>query len=227
MLTNLGPGYRYILHSLFSWRVWRLLGLFNKMKAHAYSVTRVQFSLVLPFRSGFGRGFSQPRSLSLSFFCCLSLSLALFLPSLSPFHEKGWLENGVKWKEARCSSNHSFRYKVKMSKIRYLWVFAVFSSTYQFLGFNFCIESRVYALVFCLLGRVRSLSTSLWSLTHLTALHLNDNNLARIPPDIAKLHNLVYLDLSSNKLRSLPAELGNMVSLRWGNIKDMIHYIKL
>ncbi|XP_073898032.1 CCR4-NOT transcription complex subunit 6-like isoform X3 [Castor canadensis] len=63
-------------------------------------------------------------------------------------------------------------------------------------------------------GKVRSLSTSLWSLTHLTALHLNDNNLTRIPPDIAKLHNLVYLDLSSNKLRSLPAELGNMVSLR-------------
>ncbi|XP_029456311.1 CCR4-NOT transcription complex subunit 6-like isoform X3 [Rhinatrema bivittatum] len=63
-------------------------------------------------------------------------------------------------------------------------------------------------------GRVRSLSTSLWSLTHLTALHLSDNNLFRIPPDIAKLHNLVYLDLSSNKLRSLPAELGNMVSLR-------------
>lgn len=67
-----------------------------------------------------------------------------------------------------------------------------------------------------ILGRVRSLSTSLWSLTHLTALHLNDNYLTRIPPDIAKLHNLVYLDLSSNKLRSLPAELGNMVSLRWG-----------
>ncbi|NWQ79660.1 CNO6L protein, partial [Columbina picui] len=63
-------------------------------------------------------------------------------------------------------------------------------------------------------GEVRSLSTSLWSLTHLTALHLNDNNLTRIPPDIAKLHHLVYLDLSSNKLRSLPAELGNMVSLR-------------
>ncbi|XP_069482439.1 CCR4-NOT transcription complex subunit 6-like [Ambystoma mexicanum] len=63
-------------------------------------------------------------------------------------------------------------------------------------------------------GRVRSLSTSLWTLTHLTALHLSDNNLSRIPPDISKLHNLVYLDLSSNKLRSLPAELGNMVSLR-------------
>lgn len=63
-------------------------------------------------------------------------------------------------------------------------------------------------------GRVRSLSTSLWTLTHLTALHLSDNNLSRIPPDISKLQNLVYLDLSSNKLRSLPAELGNMVSLR-------------
>ncbi|MEQ2171835.1 hypothetical protein GOODEAATRI_014648, partial [Goodea atripinnis] len=62
--------------------------------------------------------------------------------------------------------------------------------------------------------RVRSLSSSLWTLTHLTALHINDNNLTRIPPDIAKLPNLVYLNLSSNKLRSLPAELGNMVSLR-------------
>ncbi|XP_041111564.1 CCR4-NOT transcription complex subunit 6-like [Polyodon spathula] len=63
-------------------------------------------------------------------------------------------------------------------------------------------------------GRVRSLSTSLWTLTHLTALHINDNNLSRIPPDIAKLRHLVYLNLSSNKLRSLPTELGNMVSLR-------------
>ncbi|KAL0993854.1 hypothetical protein UPYG_G00114750 [Umbra pygmaea] len=63
-------------------------------------------------------------------------------------------------------------------------------------------------------GKVRSLSTSLWTLTHLTALHIGDNFLSRIPPDIAKLQNLVYLDLSSNKIRSLPAELGNMVSLR-------------
>uniref|UniRef100_A0AAY4BJS2 poly(A)-specific ribonuclease n=1 Tax=Denticeps clupeoides TaxID=299321 RepID=A0AAY4BJS2_9TELE len=63
-------------------------------------------------------------------------------------------------------------------------------------------------------GKVKSLSTALWSLTHLTALHISDNSLSRIPPDIAKLHNLVYLDLSSNKIRSLPAELGNMVNLR-------------
>ncbi|XP_034072570.1 LOW QUALITY PROTEIN: CCR4-NOT transcription complex subunit 6-like [Gymnodraco acuticeps] len=63
-------------------------------------------------------------------------------------------------------------------------------------------------------GRVRSLSPSLWTLTHLTALHINDNNLSRIPPDISNLSHLVFLNLSSNKLRSLPAELGNMVSLR-------------
>ncbi|XP_051974647.1 CCR4-NOT transcription complex subunit 6-like [Xyrauchen texanus] len=63
-------------------------------------------------------------------------------------------------------------------------------------------------------GRVRSLSSSLWTLTHLTALHVNNNNLSRIPPEIAKLPHLVYLNLSSNKLRSLPAELGNMVTLR-------------
>ncbi|XP_026884804.2 CCR4-NOT transcription complex subunit 6-like isoform X2 [Electrophorus electricus] len=63
-------------------------------------------------------------------------------------------------------------------------------------------------------GRVRNLSSSLWTLTHLTALHINNNNLSRLPPEIAKLPHLVYLNLSSNKLRSLPAELGNMVSLR-------------
>ena len=68
---------------------------------------------------------------------------------------------------------------------------------------------------FSFTGKVRSLSSSLWSLTHLTALYLSDNSLSRIPSDIAKLHNLVYLDLSSNKIRSLPAELGNMVSLRY------------
>ncbi|TRY98376.1 hypothetical protein DNTS_021798 [Danionella cerebrum] len=65
-----------------------------------------------------------------------------------------------------------------------------------------------------IVGKVKSLSSSLWSLTHLTALYISDNSLSRIPPDIAKLQNLVYLDLSSNKIRSLPAELGNMVSLR-------------
>lgn len=89
---------------------------------------------------------------------------------------------------------------------------------------------HLFSVCLCVLhaGRVRSLSSSLWTLTHLTALHINDNNLTRIPPDIAKLPNLVYLNLSSNKLRSLPAELGNMVSLRWDSTTfytDILHGI--
>lgn len=46
---------------------------------------------------------------------------------------------------------------------------------------------------------------------HLTSLFLNGNLLTRIPPEIAQLNNLTMLDLSHNKLRSLPAELGDMV----------------
>lgn len=87
-----------------------------------------------------------------------------------------------------------------------------FSSDVRRIMFGCC---GLIVCPFRIAGRVRSLSTALWSLTHLTALHLSDNSLSRIPPDIAKLQNLVYLDLSSNKIRSLPAELGNMVSLRW------------
>jgi len=63
-------------------------------------------------------------------------------------------------------------------------------------------------------GPVRALSPALWSLKHLTALYLNDNNLTRLPPEISLLTNLLHLDLSSNKLRSLPTELGNMLHLR-------------
>ncbi len=77
------------------------------------------------------------------------------------------------------------------------------------------VEKCLLCLWFLGTGRVRSLSSSLWTLTHLTALHINNNNLSRIPPEIAKLPHLVYLNLSSNKLRSLPAELGNMVTLRY------------
>lgn len=79
------------------------------------------------------------------------------------------------------------------------------------------LKKEIFVLIFISVsvpGNVRSLSSGLWSLTHLTALHLSDNSLSRVPPEIAKLHNLVFLDLSSNKIRSLPAELGNMVSLR-------------
>ena len=53
-----------------------------------------------------------------------------------------------------------------------------------------------------LTGNLRNLSPSVWALTHLTALYLDNNHLHRIPGDINNLVNLRRLDLSNNKLRS-------------------------
>lgn len=63
-------------------------------------------------------------------------------------------------------------------------------------------------------GNVRNLSPTLWQFTHLTALYVNDNNLLRLPNDIGHLQSLRMLDLTGNKLRSLPAEIGDLVQLR-------------
>ncbi len=57
-------------------------------------------------------------------------------------------------------------------------------------------------------GNVRNLSPILWTLSQLTVLYLNDNQLTRLPSEIACLTNLVTLDLSNNKLRNLPSEIG-------------------
>lgn len=57
-------------------------------------------------------------------------------------------------------------------------------------------------------GNVRNLSPILWTLSQLTVLYLNDNQLTRLPSEIACLNNLVTLDLSNNKLRNLPSEIG-------------------
>lgn len=62
-------------------------------------------------------------------------------------------------------------------------------------------------------GLVRNLSPSLWNMTHLTSLYLNDNCITRLPPEIGKLTELRHLDLSSNKLRVLPREIGELVHL--------------
>jgi len=43
---------------------------------------------------------------------------------------------------------------------------------------------------------------------------MNDNQLTRIPSNISLLVNLQYLDLSGNKIRNLPAELGELIYLR-------------
>ena len=69
-------------------------------------------------------------------------------------------------------------------------------------------------VMFSLAGSIRNLSPQLWTMHHLTALFLNDNNLTRLPPAISQLSNLVYLDLSCNKIRSLPAELGDLIHMR-------------
>lgn len=63
-------------------------------------------------------------------------------------------------------------------------------------------------------GSVRNISPSLWKMTHLTTLYLNDNNLTRIPSDVNKLTHLMHLDLSNNKLRSIPPEIGDLIYLR-------------
>ena len=63
-------------------------------------------------------------------------------------------------------------------------------------------------------GSVRNLSPSLWKMTHLTCLYLNDNALTKLPADVCRLACLTHLDLSSNKLRSLPPEIGELVYLR-------------
>ena len=65
-----------------------------------------------------------------------------------------------------------------------------------------------------IVGTIRNLSPQLWNLQFLTALYLNDNNLTRVPSEICKLTSLTHLDLSANKLRSLPVELGDLVTLR-------------
>lgn len=56
-------------------------------------------------------------------------------------------------------------------------------------------------------GSIKNLSPSIWKLTHLTALYINDNHLIRIPSEISLLCNLRRLDLSSNKLRLVKTPL--------------------
>jgi len=65
-----------------------------------------------------------------------------------------------------------------------------------------------------LAGTIRNLSPSLFRLTHLTALYLNDISLELLPSSVSFLIHLRRLDLANNKLRSLPPELGDLTELR-------------
>ncbi|GBM42738.1 CCR4-NOT transcription complex subunit 6-like [Araneus ventricosus] len=65
-----------------------------------------------------------------------------------------------------------------------------------------------------IIGNVSRLSSSLWQMTSLTSLYLNNNSLTSIPGEISLLVNLAHLNVSCNKLRTLPPEIGDMQSLR-------------
>lgn len=65
-----------------------------------------------------------------------------------------------------------------------------------------------------LFGGIRHLSSSLFSLSYLTALHASKNRLSTLPPDVARLQNLTYLDVSHNMIEELPRELGYLTNLR-------------
>ncbi|XP_055941116.1 CCR4-NOT transcription complex subunit 6-like isoform X3 [Argiope bruennichi] len=65
-----------------------------------------------------------------------------------------------------------------------------------------------------IIGNVSRLSSSLWQMTSLTSLYLNNNSLTSIPGEISLLVNLAHLNVSCNKLRSIPPEMGDMQSLR-------------
>ncbi len=58
------------------------------------------------------------------------------------------------------------------------------------------------------------------SLVHLVKLDLSKNRLHSLPDNIGNLQRLQYLDLYSNQLTSLPVGLGYMKNLKWLDVKD-------
>ena len=88
---------------------------------------------------------------------------------------------------------------------------------------RWCRQTSSNIVVVSFPGGVRHLSRSLWRLSHLTALYINNNHLTALPPDIARLHRLEYLNLSCNQLCTLPSEIGTIVSLRYDPILPSIH----
>lgn len=62
--------------------------------------------------------------------------------------------------------------------------------------------------------RLKTLSSSLFSFTHITSLYINHNNLKQIPSAICNLKQLTLLDATSNELTSLPPEIGVLSKLK-------------
>ena len=63
---------------------------------------------------------------------------------------------------------------------------------------------------------VRNLSPYLWtrSFCDITRLVVKSNQLTKVPSEITNLKRLTHLDLSHNMLRSLPPEIGDLVTLK-------------
>ncbi|KAF7684460.1 putative glucose-repressible alcohol dehydrogenase transcriptional effector like protein [Astathelohania contejeani] len=67
---------------------------------------------------------------------------------------------------------------------------------------------------------IRNLSKHLFSLSFLTELYLNNNELESIPVSITGLTNLEIIDLSCNRLKTVIPEIGRMIYLRELNLGE-------
>ena len=62
--------------------------------------------------------------------------------------------------------------------------------------------------------RLKTLSTSLFTFSHITALYINHNALSTLPAAISNLRQLTILDATGNELTSIPPELGVLCKLK-------------
>ena len=62
--------------------------------------------------------------------------------------------------------------------------------------------------------KLRTLSTALFSFSHITSLYINHNNISSLPPAISNLRQLTLLDATANELTSIPPEVGILCKLR-------------
>ncbi|OCF34277.1 glucose-repressible alcohol dehydrogenase transcriptional effector [Kwoniella heveanensis BCC8398] len=62
--------------------------------------------------------------------------------------------------------------------------------------------------------KLRTISTALFSFTHITSLYINHNCITSIPPAVSQLRNLTLLDATGNDLSSIPPEIGVLSRLK-------------
>ena len=61
--------------------------------------------------------------------------------------------------------------------------------------------------------KLRTLSTALFTFTHITQLYVNHNALTSLPPAISSLRQLTLLDATGNELAAIPPEVGYLFKL--------------